>query len=128
MPNTLRRRIDLPPLTTSGESVRESYEIDKYASRITGLLVTADRDDLMYHRGNISVTINGEEVIPEDYHAKLLMSGLGVAPAARYFPTDLAPGNGMVKISYTDRDNPSAPFFPYQVSFYLQFDSEDHDR
>jgi hypothetical protein len=128
MAKTLRRRIDLPPLSTGGATVKEEYEIEKHTERITGLLVTADRDDLLYHRGNIAVTINGEEVIPDDYHAKLLMSGLGVAPAHRYFPVDLAPGNGIVKIAYTDVQNPSIAFSPYQVSFYLQYQIDENNR
>lgn len=128
MPKTLRRRIDLPPIATSGQTVREEYEIDKHATAITGILVTADRDDLVFHRGNIAVMISGEEVIPTSYHAKLLMSGLGVAPCKRYFPTDLAPGNGMVKIEYTDTVNPTVAFSPYHVSFYIQYQTGDDDR
>ena len=121
MQKTLRRRVDLPDLTSAGQTVRQEYEINKHAEKITGILFTADRDDLMFHRGKVGVMINGEEVIPDEYHAKLLMSGLGVAPAKRYFPVDLEPGNGIVKINYTDTNNPSTVFAPYRVSFYLQF-------
>jgi hypothetical protein len=128
MAKTLRRRIDLPPVNTAGEIVREEYEIDKHATAITGILVTADRDDLLFHRGNIAVMINGEEVIPTSYHAKLLMSGLGVAPSRRYFPVDLATGNGMVKIEYTDTANPAVAFTPYRVSFYIQYQTGNDDR
>ena len=127
MQKVLRRRVDLPELSSSGQSVKQEYELNKHAVRITGILLTADRDDLMFHRGQVAVMINGEEVIPEDYHAKLLMSGLGVAPAERYFPVDLEPGNGTVKITYSDQNNPAIAFTPYRVSFYIQFRTdEDH--
>lgn len=125
MKKTLRRRVNLPELTSAGQTVKETYELNKHATRITGILFTADRDDLMFHRGEVAVMINGEEVIPDDYHAKLLMSGLAVAPTKRYFPVDLSPGNGMVKLSYTDQPNSATTFAPYQVSFYIQFETDE---
>ena len=125
MPKTLRKRFDLPGITFANATAKETYELEKHTTRLTGLLLTADRDDMLFHRGTVQILINGEEVIPDNYHAKLLMSGLGVSPKDRYLPLDLPPGNGIVKVSYQDSDNPSMPFAPYNVSVYLQTEIED---
>lgn len=117
---TIRKRFDLPAITASGESVKGEFELDKHATRVTGLLLTADRDDMLFHRGTVRVTVNSVEVIPEGYHAKLLMSGLDVAPAERYLPLDAPAGNLKVVANYTDHNNPIAVFAPYLVSLYME--------
>lgn len=127
MARLLRKRFDLDPVTTSGQVVREEFNLDKDSSRVAGILVTATRDDQLYHRGTISVLVSGEEVIPEQYHAKLLMSGLGVAPKDRYLPLDVAPGNGVVKVAYTDNPNPALAFAAYNVSIYLEIVTDEGD-
>ena len=127
MARLLRKRYDLDPVTTSGQVVREEINLDKDSARVAGILVTANRDDQLYHRGTISVLVSGEEVIPEQYHAKLLMSGLGVAPKDRYLPIDVAPGNGVVKVAYTDNPNPALAFSAYNVSIYLEIETDEGD-
>ena len=66
--------------------------------------------------------LNGEEVIPEGYHGKLLMSGLGVAPDDRYLTLDLDPGNKVLKVVYIDFDNPLVTFANYNVSVYIEME------
>jgi hypothetical protein len=120
MPTTLRKRYDLPAITNAGESPRCELELDRDADRVTGLLVTADRDDMAYHRGTLRVSVAGVEVITEGHHAKLLMCGLNVAPADRYLPVDAPAGNLKVAVNYTDHPNPVAAFAPYTVSLYIE--------
>ena len=59
--------------------------------------------------------------------AKLLMSGLGVAPRDRYLPLDLPPGNGVVKISYQDEAGAGPALVPYRVSVYLEIEVVEND-
>lgn len=117
---TLRKRFDLPTIQSATGTAKGEFELDKFTQRITGILLTSDRDEQLFHRGTIEVTLSGEEIVPDGYHAKLLMSGLGVAPKDRFLPLDLPPGNGMVKITYTDTINAGATFSPYQVFVYLE--------
>lgn len=125
MGKLLRKRFDLDPITASGQVAKEDFNLDKDSERVKGILLTSDRDDMLYHRGTVSVLVSGDEVIPDDYHTKLLMSGLGVAPKDRYLPLDVAPGNGVVKVAYTDHDNPVLAFSAYTVSIYLEIETHD---
>lgn len=126
MNKTIRRRYDLSRLNSAGSTTKDDFELDKGTTRVRGLLLTSDRDEMLFYRGTIQIQINGEEVIPDDYHAKLLMSGLGVAPKDRYLPLDVEPGNGKVKITFSDHDHPTQIFDPYTTSLYLETEIEDH--
>ncbi len=118
----VRKRFDLQ-VPQAGATVTETFELEKSIVAIKGLLLTSDRDDLLYYQGSQRIEINKEEIFPEGYESKLLMSGINVNPNKRYY--DLGnknPGNGQVKIEYTDTPNaqqtqqvqPS-----YRVSLYL---------
>ena len=118
----VRKRFDLQ-VPQAGATVTETFELEKSIVAIKGLLLTSDRDDLLYYQGSQRIEINKEEIFPEGYESKLLMSGINVNPNKRYY--DLGnknPGNGQIKIEYTDTPNaqqtqqvqPS-----YRVSLYL---------
>lgn len=122
MSTLIRKRFDLPPIQNANDKVNGEFELDKHATAVRGLLISANLDQLLFYRGRVEIGLNGQEVIPEDYHAKLLMSGLGVPPKDRYLPTNLEPGNGMFKVTFRDEDNLLAPFQAYQVSIYLEIE------
>lgn len=108
-------------VTASDESVSKDFELEKDVVAITGLLLTADTDELLYYRGTQRIMLNGVELFPEHYESKLLMSGLGVAPNNRYYSIGRIPTiNGKLKVEFKDRDNPNAPFSAYRVSVYVR--------
>ncbi len=118
----VRKRFDLQ-VPQAGSTVTETFELEKSIVAIKGLLLTSDRDDLLYYQGSQRIEINKEEIFPEGYESKLLMSGINVNPNKRYYELgNKNPGNGQVKIEYTDTPNiqqakqeqPS-----YRVSLYL---------
>lgn len=122
---TIRKRFDiqilLPATTVSGK-----FELDKTVKTISGLVITSDREDLLFFRGEQKIEINGKEYFPEDYESKLLMVSLNVPPNKRYYDLkNTEPGNGIINFSYTDRNHLQAPFFPYRVSLYVQCEVED---
>ncbi|MEM6268336.1 MAG: hypothetical protein AAF998_02810 [Bacteroidota bacterium] len=126
MGKILRKRFDLPTVQNDGDSAKETFELDKHTERVTGIIFTADREDMLFVRGTVGVLINGEEVIPEGYHTKLLMSGLGVAPKDKYLPLDLDPGNGILKVSYQDVSTAILPFSSYTVSVYVEYEIDEN--
>lgn len=122
---TIRKRFDiqvlLPATTVSGK-----FELDKTVKTISGLVITSDREDLLFFRGEQKIEINGKEYFPEDYESKLLMVSLNVPPNKRYYDLkNTEPGNGIINFSYTDRNHLQAPFLPYRVSLYVQCEVED---
>src|SRR4051812_16975329 len=102
---TVKTRFDIQ-ITEANQSVSKTFELDKSIGSVKGLLITSDKDDLLYYRGTQKIEINKEEYFPENYESKLLMSGLNVPPKQRYYDLgSVSPGNGSVKIVYTDQDD-----------------------
>lgn len=90
-----------------------------------GLLLTSNRDDMLYYRGSQKITINRDEIFPDKYESKLLMSGINVSPNDRYYLLgEKDPGNGQIKIDYLDSNN-VLDFAPYTVSLYLDCEVAD---
>ncbi len=121
----VKKRFDIQ-ITTARESVSKPFELDKNIKIVKGVLVTSDKDDLLYYRGTQKIEINNEEFFPDNYESKLLMSGINVSPKQRYYDIgNVNPGNGIIKLSYTDTDDGRTVFTPYRVSLYVDCEMED---
>lgn len=120
-----KKRFDIK-ITQANSTVSDTFELDKNIVKVHGVLVTSDKDDLLYYRGTQKIEINKEEFFPENYESKLLMSGINVAPKQRYYDLGgVPPGNGRVQITYKDLDDGRTAFVPYRVSLYLDCEMED---
>ena len=120
-----KKRFDIK-ITLANSTVSDTFELDKNIVKVHGVLVTSDKDDLLYYRGSQKIEINKEEFFPDDYESKLLMSGINVSPKQRYYDLGgVAPGNGRVKITYKDLDDGRTTFAAYRVSLYLDCEMED---
>ena len=98
----------------------KTFELDKNVTAVHGILFASDRDDLMYYRGSGKFEINSDEIFPEGYETKLLMTGLNVSPNDRYYNLGgVPPGNFKVKVEYKDTADSRLAFTPYRVSIYL---------
>jgi hypothetical protein len=119
MNKRIKKRFDIN-VTDSGVVTSKTFELDKNIALVRGLLFTSDRDDLLYYRGSNKVEINRQEIFPEGYETKLLMTGLNVSPNDRFYDLGgLSPGNGKVKVDYKDNNEDRLAFAPYRVSIYL---------
>ncbi len=115
----IKKRYDIE-VATANAIHSKTFEMDKNVTAVHGMLFASDRDDLMYYRGSGKVEINSEEIFPEGYETKLLMSGLNVSPNDRYYILGgVPPGNFKVKIEYKDTADTRLAFTPYRVSIYL---------
>ena len=120
-----KKRFDIKILLANS-TVSDTFELDKNIVKVHGVLVTSDKDDLLYYRGTQKIEINKEEFFPDNYESKLLMSGINVAPKQRYYDLGgVSPGNGRVQIVYKDLDDGRTMFIPYRVSLYLDCEMED---
>jgi len=119
MSTIVKKRFDIA--ITSGDKIfSQLFELDKNITAIKGILLTADKEDLLYYRGSQKIEVNKQEVFPEDYESKLLMTGINVSPNSRYYNTGGLPvGNGIVKVEYKDRNDTRLAFEPYRISLYL---------
>jgi hypothetical protein len=119
MSKRIKKRFDLN-ITAAVGPVSQTFDLEKTVIGIYGVLFTSDREDLLYYRGSQRLEINREEIFPEDYESKLLMSGINVSPNDRYYNLNgFPPGNGKVKVDYKDNLSSQAEFVPYRVSIYL---------
>jgi hypothetical protein len=118
---TVRKRFNLR-ITEPSKVYNGSFELDKTAKFINGIVMTSDREDILFYRGSQKLTINGQEHFPEDYESKLLMTSLNITANQRYFDLkNLPSGSGIIKIEYKDENHASVPFTPYRVSLYVEF-------
>lgn len=115
----VKKRYDLE-ITQENTVHAKTFELDKNIVKVHGLLLESNRDDLLFYRGFCKIEINRQEIFPEDYAAKLLMSGINVSPNDRYYKLGgLEPGNGQVRVEYKDNTHVQLSFASYRVSLYL---------
>jgi hypothetical protein len=113
-------------VTEANKTVKQTFELDKSVKLITALGVESNRDDLLYYRGSQRIEINKEEIFPEGYSSKRLMSGLNVSPNRRSYKIRAIPtGNGLIKIEFADGDDGRTVFAPYIVSLVIEGERED---
>ena len=125
MKNTIKKRLDIF-ITEPDKTFSKTFELDKTISLVKGILLTSDKDDMLYYRGSQKLEINKQEIFPENYESKLLMSGINVSPNGRYYDVgDLPVGNGSVKVDYKDTGDGRSGFETYRVSIYLNCELTD---
>jgi hypothetical protein len=125
MSKRVKKRYDID-VTAANALHTKTFELDKTVEKVHGVLFTSDRDDLTYYRGSAKVEINSDEIFPEGYETKLLMSGLNVSPNDRYYNLGgVPPGNFKVKVEYKDTADARLQFVPYRVSIYLDVEIKD---
>ena len=106
---------------TPSTSYSKKFDLVKNIKLVRGILISSDKPDLLFFRGSQKITVNGDELFPEDYESKLLMSGISVPPDQKYadLGDGVIAGNGEVKISYKDSENSTTSFSSYEVNMYL---------
>lgn len=107
---------------TPATSYNKKFDLDKNIALVLALQVTSDHPELMYYRGSQRIEINGDEIFPEDYDSKLLMSGLTVAADDRFVQlgNGAIAGNGEIKVLFKDAANTSAAYQTYQFVLILK--------
>ena len=116
--NIIKERFDLK-VTEPNQTFKAEFELDKNANFVIGLAITSDRDDLLFYRGSQKIQLNDNELFPEDFESRLLMSGINVSPNNRMIKIgELDAGNGRLEVWFKDQDHSSARFTPYRVTLY----------
>ena len=107
---------------SQGTLVNKKFDLDKNVKLVRGIILSSDKPNLLFYRGSQRIEISGDEIFPEDFESKLLMSGIAVAPDQKYrsLGNGVIAGNGEVKIQYKDTPNPNASFTTYKVIIILQ--------
>ncbi|MCH2216321.1 MAG: hypothetical protein MK086_14235 [Flavobacteriales bacterium] len=117
--NILKERFDLE-VSTANSTIKGEWELDKNANILFGVAVTSDNEELIYYRGTQKMQVNDQELFPEEFETKLLMSGLSVAPNQRMVKVgNVETGNNRVEVWYKDQDHPKTRFVPYRITFYF---------
>ncbi len=89
----------------------DNLELPKHTQMVKGLQLISDYPDKLYYRGSQRIEIGGEELFPDGFDSKILMSSVSVAPKERFFDLgDVLPGDLSVKVRYQDTDHNSADF------------------
>ena len=118
------KRFDFKILN-EGDRVNKTFELDKNIVQVIGILVNANKELMLYFRGDMKLELNKEEIFPEGYESKLLMSGINVAVNHRYYDVNKPAGQGKIDILYQDNADPSISIFqPYAVRLYVKCEQE----
>ena len=109
-------------VTQADNTASKKFDLDKNVKLVHGIMLSSDKPNLLFYRGSQKIEISGDEIFPEDFESKLLMSGLAVPPDQKYrtLGNGVVSGNGEVKIQFRDTENPNAPFAAYKVIVVLQ--------
>jgi len=120
----IEKRFDIQ-VGAEGEKVSKTFELDKTITVLKGLRLGANKEAHLYYRGTQRIEINGQEILPEGYESKYLMSSINIPLDMRYKTLDnLAPGNGKIKLEYTDNTSGEVVFAAYRVSLYILCEGE----
>lgn len=124
----VRKRFDLK-VDQKLASVSALFELDKDIKQVLGVMLTSDREDLLYYRGTQKIEIDKTEFFPENFESKLLMCGLNVTPNKRYYELEnVSAGSGRINVLFRDNENTLASnFTPYRVSFYFLCVVDSHE-
>ncbi len=107
---------------TANETYSKKFDLDKNVRVIHGILLSSDLPNMLFFRGSQRIEINGDELFPENYESKILMSGISVPPNEKFrkLGNGVISGNGEVKLQYKDEESPMTGFSPYKVVVVLQ--------
>lgn len=107
---------------SEGQTISKKFDLDKNVKLVNALFLSSDQPNLLFYRGSQRIEISGDEIFPEDFESKILMSGISVPPDQKYrtLGNGVLAGNGEVKIQYKDVLNPNAPFSAYKVIIVFQ--------
>lgn len=111
--NTKESRVSFTLQVVQNESIVSSsgWEFPKQTKAVKGLQLTSDYPDKLYYRGSQRIEVGGEELFPDGFHSRMLMSSLAVAPRERFFDLgEVDPKDLSVKLRYKDLSNGSANF------------------
>jgi len=107
---------------SEGQTISKKFDLDKNVKLVNALFLSSDQPNLLFYRGSQRIEISGDEIFPEGFESKILMSGISVPPDQKYrtLGNGVLAGNGEVKIQYKDALNPNAPFSVYKVIVVFQ--------
>jgi len=121
---TVIKRFDFKILNES-DRITKTFDLDKNIVHVIGMLVTSNKDQMLYFRGDMKLELNKDEIFPEGYESKLLMSGINVGVNHRYYDVNKPAGQGKIDILYQDNADPSISIFqPYAVRLYVKCEQE----
>ncbi len=116
--NIIKERFDIK-VKRPNQTIKETFELDKNAKYVQGILITSDRDELLFYRGSQRIALNDKELVPEEFESRLIMAGLNVAPDERTISLgNIESGNGRLEVWYKDQDHSNTKFQPYRVTIY----------
>jgi hypothetical protein len=107
-------------ITEPGKYIQHpNFVLEKNIEAVLAITMTADDEEKVFKLEQ-RLEINGNEILPQDFEARVLYAYASVAVNDRYFDLNSEPaGNGSVKITCLDR-SPTTGYVPYNVTYYLK--------
>lgn len=118
-----KRKIQLieKNVTTAGEAVRLSDDLDKDYNYLKGIALLLPEDKKHTFR---SCTLAGREVFPKGFEVAFIQSNDTIAPNERFFKLDEIAQGKELEIEFQDGNAPTAPFTPYTLKIYALLEND----
>ncbi len=112
-------------ILNESDRINKTFELDKNVVFVHGMLVTSNKDQMLYFRGDMKLELNKDEIFPEGHECKLLMSGINTGANGRYYDVNKPAGQGKIDILYQDNADPTISIFqPYAVKLYVKCEQD----
>jgi len=121
MKDTIKYQIIKWNVAEANEQVTVNVNTDKLYKNITGLVLTLPYNVLPADRAEIQLVINDQEIFPENFEAKLIVSDLSIPVNERLYKIEEEADGSTVKIKYKDGGMPDMQY-PYEVRLYLKLE------
>lgn len=98
-------------ITSEGSVQNVSFELPKYTKFVKGIQLLSNEPSKLFYRGSQRIEIGGEELFPDGFQSRLLMSTLSVAPKERFFELgEVLPKDLLIKVRFEDSPNTNVDF------------------
>ena len=104
--------------------VNINFNTDRLYKRITGILVSFPFHIWFLHKSTLSLQINDKEIFPDEFEAKLISYGLGIATNELFYQLDEEALGSTIKGKFKDAGEITAIVYPYTMNLYLRLEEK----
>ncbi len=112
-------RINVP---AAGATVGININSDKLYKKVTGILVTVPYIMSFLNKSTLSLSINDQEVFPDDFEVKLITCDSFVPTNERFYKLEEAADGSTVKGKFKDGGAMNGVTYPYTANLYLKLE------
>jgi hypothetical protein len=120
--NAIKYQIVKINVPSAGAMVNINFNSDKLYKKITGILVTVPYVMSFLNKSTLSLSINDQEVFPDDFEVKLITCDSYVPTNERFYKLEEDADGSTVKGKFKDGGAMNGITYPYTAYLYLKLE------